>query len=323
MDDSKVFMFPDNNSKGNSSTSDLATLMALMNNGGGFGNGNWIWVIFLFFLYPLMRNGGLFGNFGGNGNGCSGLGPLANLVNNNDGRDLIMQAINNNGNAIQSLASMFNTSTNMIQNAINQVNTAITQVGCKIDSSTGALLNAGTQNTMTLSSQLATCCCNLKTAISDGNHQNQILTMQQTDTIKESVNGVGSAVTRGFADVGYALRDQTCNLEKAIDVVGDRVIAKLDASEKSAMQDKINALQTQLTTEHQTAVFGQQIAAAVNPLSGALAGIQKEVNEIKCAQPSTVTTPYQPFVAIPNCVAAQMGYYGCGSYGNGLNGFWN
>lgn len=42
MDDSKVFMFPDNNSKGNSSTSDLATLMALMNNGGGFGNGNWI-----------------------------------------------------------------------------------------------------------------------------------------------------------------------------------------------------------------------------------------------------------------------------------------
>lgn len=38
MDDSKVFMFPDSNSKGNSSTSDLATLMALMNNGGGFGN---------------------------------------------------------------------------------------------------------------------------------------------------------------------------------------------------------------------------------------------------------------------------------------------
>ena len=64
MDDSKVFMFPDGNSKGNSSTSDLATLMALMNNGGGFGNGSWIWVIFLFFLYPLMRNGGLFGNLG-------------------------------------------------------------------------------------------------------------------------------------------------------------------------------------------------------------------------------------------------------------------
>ena len=316
MDDSKVFMFPDS---GTRQTNDVNSLLPLlMCNGGGFGNGSWIWVIFLFFLYPLMRNGGWFNGAGGNGNGC--LGPLANMVNNNDGRDLLMQAINGNGTAIQNLANMFNTSADMIQAAINQVNNGVTQVGCKIDSSTGALLNAGTQNTMTLANQLATCCCNLKTAITEGNYQNQIETIRQTDTIKESVGSVGNAVTRGFSDVGYALRDQTCNIEKSVDSVGDRIIAKLDASEKSAMQDKINALQTQLTTEHQTGVFGQQIAAAVNPLASALAGIQKEVSEIKCAQPSTVTTPYQPFVAVPNCVAAQYGYYGNGV---NLNGFWN
>lgn len=318
MDDSKIFMFPDGNKS--SSNNDLATLMALMNNGGGFGNNSWMWVIFLFFLYPLMRNGGLFGGFGGNG-GCNGFGSLANMVNNNDGRDLLMQAINGNGAAIQNLANMFNTSSSMIQSAINQLNNAVTQVGCKIDSSAGALLNAGTQNTMTLANQLATCCCNLKTAITEGNYQNQIATIQQTDTIKESVGSVGNAVTRGFADVGYALRDQTCNIEKSVDGVGDRVIARLDAAEKSAMRDKISSLQTQLTTEHQTAIFGQQIAAAVNPLASSLAGIQKEVNEIKCAQPSTVTTPYQPFVAVPNCVAAQYGFGGL--YGTNLNGFWN
>lgn len=67
MNDSKVFMFPDGASKGNSN-SDLATLMPLMNGGGGFGNGSWILFIFLFFLYPLIRNGSLFGNFGGNCN---------------------------------------------------------------------------------------------------------------------------------------------------------------------------------------------------------------------------------------------------------------
>lgn len=58
----KVFMFPEGNTSGNSNV-DPALLMAL-NNGGGFGgNGNWMWIIFLFFLYPLMRNGG-FGGFG-------------------------------------------------------------------------------------------------------------------------------------------------------------------------------------------------------------------------------------------------------------------
>ena len=307
MDDSKIFMFPDGGTK---QTSDFNSLLPLlMMNSGGMNGGGWMWIIFLFFLYPLMRNGGLFGNAGGNGNGC--LGPLANMVNNNDGRDLLMQAINGNGTAIQNLANMFNTSTDMIQAAINQVNNGITQVGCKIDSSTGALLNAGTQNTMTLAQQLANCCCNLKTMISDTSHQSQLETLRQTDTIKESVNGVGNVVTRGFSDVGYALRDQTCNLEKSIDVVGDRVIAKLDANEKAAMQDRINALQTQLTTEHQSGVIAQQIAAAVNPIAAA-------VQEIKCAQPQTVTVPYQPFQAVPNCVAYQYGMYNNGN----LNGFW-
>lgn len=310
MSDSKIFMMPDGQNNMNN------ILPYLMMNGNGM-NGGWLWVIFLFFLYPLMRNGGFFGN--NSSNGC--LGPLANMVNNNDGRDLLMQAINGNGNSIQNLSNMFNTSSDLIQAAINQVNNAVTQVGCKIDSSTGSLLNAGTQNTMTLANQLATCCCNLKSAITEGNYQNQIATIQQTDSIKESVGGVGNAVTRGFADVGYALRDQTCNIEKSVDSVGDRIISKLDSAEKSAMQDKINSLQTQLTTEHQTAIFGQQIASAVNPLASSLAGIQKEVNEIKCAQPSTVTTPYQPFVAVPNCIAAQYGFGGI--YGTNLNGFWN
>ena len=307
MDDSKIFMFPDGGTK---QTSDVNSLLPLlMMNCGGMNGGGWMWIIFLFFLYPLMRNGGLFGNAGGNGNGC--LGPLANMVNNNDGRDLLMQAINGNGAAVQNLASMFGAKVDMIQAAINGVNNSVTQIGCKIDSSTGAILNAGTQNTMTLAQQLATCCCNLKNAITEGNYQNQIATIQQTDTIKQSVGTVGNAVTRGFADVGYALRDQTCNIEKSVDNVGDRIIAKLDASEKAAMQDKINSLQTQLTTEHQSGVIAQQIAAAVNPIAAA-------VQEIKCAQPQTVTVPYQPFQAIPNCVAYQYGMYN----NNGLNSFW-
>ena len=308
MDDSKIFMFPDAGTR--QTSSDVNSLLPLLMCNGGLSGGNWVWIIFLFFLYPLMRNGGLFGNAGLNGGGC--LGPLANMVSNNDGRDLLMQAINGNGAATQRLASMFGTKVDMIQAAIAQVNNGITQVGCKIDSSTGALLNAGTQNTMNLAQQLATCCCNLKSAITDSAHQSQLETLRQTDVIKESVGDVNSAVTRGFADVGYALRDQTCSLDKSIDGVGDRIIAKLDASEKAAMQDKINALQTQLTTEHQSGVIAQQIAAAVNPIAQA-------VNEIKCAQPQTVTVPYQPFQAVPNCVAYQYGMY---NGGNGLNGFW-
>ena len=312
MEDSKIFMFPDCGTKQTSSDANSLLPYLLMGNGNGMNGGGWLWVIFLFFLYPLMRNGGLFGGSNNpTGNGC--LGNLASMVNNNDGRDLLMQAINGNGNAIQNLANMFGTKADVIQTALSQVSNGVTQVGCKIDASTGSIINADTQNTMTLASQLASCCCNIKTAVTEGNYQNQIATIQQTDALKESVGGVGNAVTNGFANMSFALRDQTCNIEKVVDSVGDRIIDKLNSSEKSAMQDKINALQTQLTTEHQSSVIAQQIAAAVNPVAAAVA-------EIKAAQPATITTPYQPFVAVPNCIAAQMGYYGYGTSGN--SGFW-
>lgn len=326
MSESKVFMFPDGQQGGNHGNSlDPNLLFAMMNNNGGFGgNGNWMWIIFLFFLYPLLRNFG-FGGYGNDGlNG--GLGSLGNLINNDNGRELLMQAINRNGDAIQSLATMFNTSTTNVLQAINGVNTAINNVGCKVDYTSAQVINALQQGNMNIAQQLANCCCDIRESITKGNYENQIATMQQTQQLGTQINGVQVGMERGFSESNYALRDQTCQLGQAIQGQTQAVLARIDAMEKNAMQDKINSLQeakstlqTQLNLEHQNAITGQQIGAAVAPINAALAGIQKEVDAIKCAQPSTTTIPYSPVVGIPSCVAAQ---YGLGlGYGVG-NGFW-
>lgn len=79
-------------------------VMAMMNNRGGAfgGEGGWfMWVIFLFFLMGWGGNG-----FGGFGNrGVAGDAALGNLINNDNGRELLMQAIQGNANAISQLAS--------------------------------------------------------------------------------------------------------------------------------------------------------------------------------------------------------------------------
>lgn len=305
MSDSKTFIVPDSNAGTSGSQFDAATLLALMNNNSGFGNGNWLWIIFLFFLYPFMRNGGLFG-----GNGATG--DLGNLVNNDAGRELLMQAITNNGSAIQNLANMMNTSTANIQQAICGLNTAIGNVSAQVGLSGQQIINAIQQGNMNIAQQLSTCCC----------------------TIRESI-------TKGFSDVGYAIADKTCQINQNIlaqtQAIKDSsreetnaIIARLDGMEKSALNDRIRSLEeakstlmTQLNLEHQNAITGQQIAAAVNPINSTLGVIQKEIDEIKCKQPATITTPYSPVVTVPNCVAAQMGLYGIGVGSNGVNGgFW-
>ena len=326
MSESKVFMFPDGQQGSNHGNSlDPNLLFAMMNNNGGFGgNGNWMWIIFLFFLYPLLRNFG-FGGYGNDGSN-GGLGSLGNLINNDNGRELLMQAINRNGDAIQSLATMFNTSTTNILQAINGVNTAINNVGCKVDYTSAQVINALQQGNMNIAQQLASCCCDIRESITKSNYENQIATMQQTQQLGTQINGVQVGMERGFSETNYALRDQTCQLGQAIQGQTQAVLARIDAMEKNAMQDKINSLQeakstlqTQLNLEHQNAITGQQIGAAVAPINATLAGIQKEIDAIKCAQPSTTTIPYSPVVGIPSCVAAQ---YGLGlGYGVG-NGFW-
>lgn len=47
-------------------------------------------------------------------------------------------------------------------------------------------------------------------------------------------------VLSGFADVGYATRDQTCNIEKAIQASTESILAGQRAAEMREMQREIS-----------------------------------------------------------------------------------
>lgn len=114
MSDSKVFMFPEN---------------GYNNNGGllgGWGGG------ILGFLLGLMFGNGGFGNgiFGGGNNG--GTAYLGNMISNDNGRDLLMQAITNNGEmsrqAIAQLATVLNQDFNQVNGAIQTINNSLCNI---------------------------------------------------------------------------------------------------------------------------------------------------------------------------------------------------
>lgn len=326
MSTNEVFMIPDN--RGGQSSFDPNLLLASMMNGNnGFGcNGSWMWVIFLFFLYPLMRNGGFWGNNGLCG-GDSNLGSLGNLVNNDAGRELLMQAINGNNAAIRDLASMTGAQTSAIQQAICSVNNSITNLGGQVGMSGQQVINAIQLGNQSLAAQLAQCCCDLRTAVTTGNYENQIATLNQTNTLQSGQNFINRSIERGFSDTAYAFRDQTCQIGSAIQgstqalkdagtIQTNSILSKLTEMQNDAKQAKIDSLQeanstlrTRINIEHQNALTQQAIAAAVAPINAQLA-------EIKCAQPNTVTVPYYPFSIQPNCGCGTNYNNGCGSCSN-------
>ena len=187
-------------------------LVLALNNGGFGGNGNWMWIIFLFFLYPMMRNGGWFGNSDGNGNCNGGFGPLANMINNNDGRQLLDAAINRNGSAIDKLASMFGCGKDAILGAISGVQQAI----CGVNGNIADVKYAMSLGNKDMAQQLASCCCDIRESITRGNYDNQLQTVNQTNQLQQSINGVGVGQERGFSAVAYESAKQTCEIKNAI-----------------------------------------------------------------------------------------------------------
>lgn len=265
---------------------DPNVLLAMRNN-DGFGEGGWfIWVIFLFFLMGWGGNG--FGNRGG----------LANEINNDYGREMLLQAINGNGNAIGQLATTLNCDVNAIQTAINAVQSQIQSVGNQVGMSGQQIINAIQSGNCQIASQLASCCCDIRESITKQGYENQLATLNQT-------NVLGSKIDQQTT----LINDKFCQLEMR------EMQNKIDA-----LREDKSALINQLSQEHQTNAIQAYQAQTIAPVSAALVTLQREVDSIKCKLPESVSVPYSPVVGIPTCVAAQygLGYgLGYGLYGNG------
>lgn len=257
-------------------------LLLAMNNGNGFGgNGNWLWIIFLFFIWGLGGNRG-FGNAG------TGQDSLAALINNDNGRDLLMSAIQGNGTAISQLASTLNCSIGAVQQGVTSLMSSIQGVSNQVGMSSQQVINAIQSGNTTIASQMAQCCCDNKLLVTQQGYENRIANSEQT------------AILGGKIDQQTTLiNDKFCQLEMR------EMQNKIDT-----LREEKSTLIAQISNSNQTAAIQQYVAGVVTPIA-------KEVAEIKAALPSTTTIPYSPVTGVPTCLAAQYGVLN-----NGLQAQW-
>lgn len=234
------------------------SVVAMMNN-GGFGGNNWIWIIFLILLFG--RNG-----FGGYGDAV-GTGYLSNQITNTSGRDLLMQAITGNGNAVQNLANTLNCDINSIKCAINGVQNSICQVGNQVGMSGQQIINAIQQGDMGLTQQIAQCCCDNKLLITNMGYEGQIRDMQNTAQLANKLDNINNNVVHSFSTTAYETAQQTCALQNGMRDQTQTILNKLDAIEDSRKDREIADLTAKLTASTSRAERAAELAPIYKSLS--------------------------------------------------------
>ena len=320
MSESKVYMVPD----GNRSALD-PNLMLAMTQSGGFGNGaNWMWPMFLFFMFPWLF-GGYGGGFGGFGGFGGNTGFLANQLNNDAGRDLLLQAINGRADALGQLANILNANVGDVQSAVNSVQSAVQSVGAQVGLSGQQVINSIQAGNASLSQQLCQCCCENRLAIANQtnaiqaqsaanhsaatllasqNHAEDMLQRAQAEAadqlaVCQQTNQLGSQADRNTNNILNAIAGQNTLITKEFCDLKER-----ELQNKINMQgDIITQLRGQISNDKQTEIF-----------NAALHALDDKIDAIASKQPNTVP------VAWPNIVAANATPY-VGQWGQ--TSFWN
>lgn len=330
--ESKTYVFGENGpGTGGGLNSILAMLPALMQkqgvdpslfalcNGKSNGNGLGENLFAILLLFILMGRGNFFGGGFGGGMMPNGQGGVVPMLNNDANTAVIMQAVQRNGYDVQSLATALNTSSDAVMAAINSLGQQVCNIGNQMGLNTNQIITALMQGNNAIATQLAECCCKTNNAITAMDGNVKLAMCQQTGALTNAINNVAVGQERGFSNVAYETQRQTCDLHNAIKEATAEIKAGQTAAEFRDMQDKIDHLREENGNYKSSAMMSQIVGQSLAPVNAALAGLQSEVNAIKCAQPNTVTVPYQPFQAVPNCLAAQYGLYG---YNAAANGFW-
>ena len=314
-----VYVFPDAVSKASGIDPGL---LALLNQNGGFGgaNGSWIWILFLWLIW---------GNNGWGGNGFGNNGYLANQIANNEGRDLLLQAINGRADALGQLAQITNTGVETVKNGIFALQNSINQVGTQVGMSGLEVQNAIALGNAGIAQQICNCCCENKTAILNqtnalqaqaaANHaesvlqraQNQAATQLQMAQIEsadqlavcQQTNALGTQADRNTNSILNAIAGQNTLITKEFCELKERELQ----NKINTQGDIITQLRNQISNDKQTEAF-----------TNAFNSLNEKVNTIANRQPNTVPVQW------PNIVAANATPYVGNYYGYGQQtGFFN
>ena len=272
-----------------------------MNNGllgnNGLGGG-----ILGFLLGLFFGNGwGGFGGFGGYGGG-PGAGFLSNQINNDSGRELLMNAINSNGEAsraaVASLSTMLGQDFNLVNSGVSAIRDGIAALTAQTGMSALQIINSIQSGNASLASELCKCCCENKLLVTSQGYENQLATLSQTNALTGAITGGDQKIVDAIADLKTTTIAEFCAARER------DMQAKIDTQ-----SDIITQLRNQISNDKQSEAF----TAAFNVLDN-------KITTLAAKQPQTVPVQWPSLTAVNTTPYVNGGFYGSSfGFGNGVS----
>lgn len=199
---------------------------------------------------------------------------LRNQMADNQNSNLLMGAIQGNGNDLKMLASNLNCDFNALQNSICGIQAGIQQLGGQVGFSAERVINAISQGNLQMTIALRDCCCQTQQNIIRMGYENQ---MGQKDIVNQMQQGfsyTNTGIERAASNLGFQMQQDKCDVIRAGENNTQRIIDTLTGHWSQEQANEIQDLKFKNSQLQQNIYFANLMNGGCGCGAGVAGGYQ-------------------------------------------------
>lgn len=167
---------------------------------------------------------------------------LRNQMADNQNSNLLMGAIQGNGNDLKMLASNLNCDFNALQTSICGIQAGIQQLGGQIGFSAERVINAISQGNLQMTIALKDCCCQTQQNIIKMGYDNQLGQKDIVNQMQQGFSYTNTGIERAASNLGFQMQQDKCDVIRAGENNMQRILDTLNGHWDREKSDEIQDL---------------------------------------------------------------------------------
>lgn len=199
---------------------------------------------------------------------------LRNQMADNQNSNLLMGAIQGNGNDLKMLASNLNCDFNALQNSICGIQAGIQQLGGQVGYSAERVINAISQGNLQMTIALKDCCCQTQQNIIKMGYDNQLGQKDIVNQMQQGFSYTNTGIERAASNLGFQMQQDKCDVIRAGENNTQRIIDTLTGHWSQEQANEIQDLKFKNSQLQQNIYFANLMNGGCGCGAGVAGGYQ-------------------------------------------------